>query len=75
MQQSLLAEGLQLEQYGGDVPAVTVSGKTGEGLPSLVETLSAIAEMQDLRAENEGPVHGYVLESNMHKGMGWVANV
>ncbi|KAJ3929978.1 MAG: hypothetical protein NXY57DRAFT_898995 [Lentinula lateritia] len=75
VQQSLLAEGLQLEQYGGDVPAVTVSGKTGEGLPSLVETLSAIAEMQDLRAENEGPVHGYVLESNMHKGMGSVATV
>ncbi|KAJ3895895.1 hypothetical protein GG344DRAFT_85642 [Lentinula edodes] len=75
VQQSLLAEGLQLEQYGGDVPAVAVSGKTGEGLPSLVETLSAIAEMQDLRAENEGPVHGYVLESNMHKGMGSVATV
>ncbi|KAJ3863882.1 hypothetical protein EV359DRAFT_42207 [Lentinula novae-zelandiae] len=75
VQKSLLAEGLQLEQYGGDVPAVTVSGKTGEGLPSLVETLSAIAEMQDLRAENEGPVHGYVLESNMHKGMGSVATV
>ncbi|KAJ4467438.1 initiation factor 2 [Lentinula edodes] len=75
VQQSLLAEGLQLEQYGGDVPAVAVSGKTGEGLPSLVETLSAIAEMQDLRAENEGPVHGYVLESHMHKGMGSVATV
>ncbi|KAJ3855356.1 hypothetical protein EV368DRAFT_34797 [Lentinula lateritia] len=75
VQQSLLAEGLQLEQYGGDVPAVAVSGKTGEGLPSLIETLSAIAEMQDLRAENEGPVHGYVLESNMHKGMGSVATV
>ncbi|KAJ4488479.1 translation initiation factor IF-2 [Lentinula aciculospora] len=75
VQKSLLAEGLQLEQYGGDVPAVTVSGKTGEGLPSLVETLSAIAEMQDLRAEQESPVHGYVLESNMHKGLGLVATV
>ncbi|KAJ4001485.1 hypothetical protein F5050DRAFT_1560782 [Lentinula boryana] len=75
VQTSLLAEGLQLEQYGGDIPAVNVSGKTGEGLPSLVETLSAIAEMQDLRAEQEGPVHGYVLESNMHKGLGPVATV
>ncbi|KAF5391728.1 hypothetical protein D9757_001800 [Collybiopsis confluens] len=75
VQESLLAEGLQLEQMGGEVPAVEVSGKTGHGLPSLVETLSAIAEMQDLRAEHTGPVHGYILESNMHKGLGPVATV
>ncbi|KIK63603.1 hypothetical protein GYMLUDRAFT_162510 [Collybiopsis luxurians FD-317 M1] len=75
VQQSLLAEGLQLEQLGGEVPAVEVSGKTGHGLTSLVETLSAIAEMQDLRAEHDGPVHGYILESNVHKGLGPVATV
>ncbi|KAJ3774773.1 initiation factor 2 [Lentinula raphanica] len=75
VQQSLLAEGLQLEQHGGDIPAVHLSGKTGEGLPNLIETLSAIAEMQDLRAEQEGPAHGYVLESNMHKGLGPMATV
>ncbi|KAF9068645.1 hypothetical protein BDP27DRAFT_1223733 [Rhodocollybia butyracea] len=75
VQKSLLAEDIQLEQYGGDIPAVHVSGKTGDGLPTLVETLSAIAEMQDLRAEHDGPVHGYILESNMHKGLGPVATV
>ncbi|KAE9406743.1 initiation factor 2 [Gymnopus androsaceus JB14] len=75
VQKSLLAEDIQLEQYGGEVPAVFVSGKTGHGLPRLVETLSAIAEMQDLRAEHDGPVHGYILESNMHKGLGPVATV
>lgn len=67
-----MAEDIQLEQYGGDVPAVPVSGKTGDGLPRLVETLSAIAEMQDLRAEHDGPVHGCILESNVHKGLGCV---
>lgn len=67
-----MAEGIQLEEFGGDIPAVHVSGLTGQGLPELVETLSAVAEMQDLRAEDDGPVFGHVLESNLHKGLGSV---
>ena len=65
-----MAENLHLEVLGGDIPSVQVSGLTRQGLPNLVETLSAVAEMQELRAEREGTVHGYVLESKVHKGLG-----
>lgn len=65
-----MAEGIQLEPYGGDIPCVHVSGMTGHGLPVLMETLSAISEMQDLRAEREGAAYGYVLESRIQKGLG-----
>ncbi|KAF8201627.1 P-loop containing nucleoside triphosphate hydrolase protein [Pholiota molesta] len=75
VKKGLMAEGIQLEEFGGDIPAVHVSGLTGQGLPELVETLSAVAEMQDLRAEDDGPVFGHVLESNLHKGLGPVATV
>ncbi|KAG6874270.1 hypothetical protein C0995_001495 [Termitomyces sp. Mi166 len=75
VKKALLAENIQLETFGGDIPSVEVSGLTGLGLPTLVETLSAIAEMQDLRAEREGPVQGYVLESKVQKGLGPVATV
>ncbi|GLB35084.1 putative translation-initiation factor 2 [Lyophyllum shimeji] len=75
VQKALLAENIQLEVFGGDIPSVEVSGLTGHGLPTLVETISAIAEMQDLRAERDGPVQGYVLESKVHKGLGPVATV
>lgn len=67
-----MAEGIQLEIYGGDIPSVEVSGLSGHGLPTLVETLSAMSEMQDLRAEREGPIQGYVLESKVLKGLGYV---
>jgi translation initiation factor IF-2 len=67
-----MAEGIQLETLGGDVPVVPVSGLTGLGLPTLVETLSAVAEMKDLRAETNGRVHGHVLESRVQKGLGCV---
>lgn len=70
MKTALLAEGIQLEDFGGDIPSVEVSGLTGQGLPELVETLSAIAELRDLRAEQDGPVFGHILESNFNKGLG-----
>ena len=70
IQNALLAEGLQLETFGGDIPSVEVSGLTGQGLDRLVETISAVAEMADLRAEQTGNVFGYVLESKVLKGLG-----
>lgn len=65
-----MAEGIQLESYGGDIPAVYVSGLTGQGLPDLVETLAALAEMQDLRAEQTGFAFGEILESKVQRGLG-----
>ena len=65
-----MTEGIQVEDFGGDVPAVNVSGLSGEGLPELLETLSVVSEMQDLRAEQTGSVYGHVLESNVQKGLG-----
>lgn len=72
VQHALLAEGIQLETFGGDIPSVEVSGLTGKGLDDLIETLSLMAEVQDLRAERDGPAYGHVIESKKHKGLGYV---
>jgi translation initiation factor IF-2 len=63
-------EGIQLEAFGGDIPSVEVSGLTGKGMDQLVETISALAELQDLRAEREGQFYGHVIESRVQKGLG-----
>jgi translation initiation factor IF-2 len=55
---------------GGDTPSVEVSGLTGQGLPALIENISLLAEVNELRAEIEGPVHGHVIESKVMKGLG-----
>ena len=70
MQNALWAEGIHLEAMGGDVPSVEVSGLTGHGLDQLVETISAVAEIRDIRAEPTGNAHGFVLESRVQKGLG-----
>ncbi|PVG01707.1 initiation factor 2 [Serendipita vermifera] len=75
VKQMLLAEGVQLEEFGGDVPAVEVSGLTGQGLDTLMETTSLVSELMDIRAEQKGTSVGYVLESKIVKGFGPVATV
>jgi translation initiation factor IF-2 len=70
VKQMLLAEGVQLEEFGGDVPAVEVSGLTGQGLDTLMETTSLVSELMDIRAEQQGTAVGYVLESKIVKGFG-----
>jgi translation initiation factor IF-2 len=67
---ALLVEGVQLEALGGDIPSVEISGLTGQGLDQLMETITAVAEMQDLRAAHEGPACGRIIESKLQKGLG-----
>lgn len=67
---ALGSEGVLVEEDGGDVPAVRVSGQTGLGLDQLVETLSTLAEMRELRARKEGNAEGIVLESKVDRGRG-----
>lgn len=63
------------EDWGGDVPFVHVSAKTGAGVPELLENLSIIAEMQELKAIASGPAKGIVIEARLDKGRGTVASV
>lgn len=72
---ALGAEGVLLEEDGGDVPGVRVSGLAKTGLDDLVETLATLAEVRDLRARKEGKAEGYVLESRVDKGLGSVTTV
>lgn len=66
-----MVAGITVEELGGDIPCVEVSGLTGQGLDTLVETLSAVAEFKELKAEREGVrAEGRVIESRVEKGRG-----
>ncbi|KAH7103922.1 initiation factor 2 [Auriculariales sp. MPI-PUGE-AT-0066] len=66
----LMAEGIELESHGGDIPAVEVSGLSGKGLDDLVETIAAVSELMDLRADRQSLLQGAILESRVVKGVG-----
>ncbi len=73
--QQLAEENFLVEAWGGDYPAVKVSAKTGEGIDELLETILAIAELRDLKADPEKRGVAAVLESEMQKGRGYVASI
>ncbi|KAF1946403.1 initiation factor 2 [Clathrospora elynae] len=59
--------GIEIEDFGGDVQAICVSGKTGQGIPELEEAISTLSEMLDHRADPDAAVEGWVLEGTTKK--------
>lgn len=67
--------GLQTEEWGGDTVTVEVSAKTGQGLDKLLDMVLLVADLEELKAELDGPAEGLVIESHMQKGRGSVVRV
>ena len=63
------------EEWGGNIPFVDISAKSGQGIDLLLETILAIAEMQELKANPNRYALGTVIESKMDKNIGGVASL
>jgi len=63
------------ESWGGETVMVEVSALQNLGIDDLLENLVVLAELEDLRATEEGRARGVVLESNLDIGRGPVATV
>lgn len=74
VKQDLSVHGVHVEDYGGDVQAIGVSGKTGKGMVELEEAIVTLSEMLDHRADVEGNAEGWVIESTT-KSYGRVTSV
>lgn len=73
--QELVAEDVIPEEYGGDIPFVPVSAKSGQGIDSLLENVLLQAEILELTAPVEAMAKGLVIEARLDKGRGPVATV
>ncbi len=63
------------EDWGGDTQFVNVSAQTGEGINDLLENISLQAELLELKASEEGPATGTVIEARLDRGRGPVATI
>ena len=63
------------EEWGGNIPFVDISAKTGQGIDLLLENILAIAEMGELKANPNRYAMGTVIESKMDKNIGGVASL
>jgi len=75
VKQELVTEEVLPEEYGGDVPFVPVSAKTGAGIDDLLENVLLQAEILELTAPVEAPAKGLVIEARLDKGRGPVATI
>ncbi len=63
------------EEWGGDVPFVPVSAKTGDGVDALLDAILLQSEVMELKAVYDGNATGVVVESSLDRGRGPVATV
>jgi translation initiation factor IF-2 len=75
VRQELVVEGVVPEEFGGDVPFVPVSAKTGQGIDTLLENVLLQAEVLELKAPKDALAKGLVIEARLDKGKGPVATV
>ena len=62
--------GVQVEEYGGDVPLIPVSATRGDGMNELLETLVLVADLAELRANPGRASAGVVLEAELDRRQG-----
>jgi len=67
--------GIELEEWGGDVPCVAVSAATGQGIKELLEMILLVAELRELKANPHKTAAGVALEANLTGSRGAVATV
>ncbi|MBU0686582.1 MAG: translation initiation factor IF-2 [Candidatus Margulisbacteria bacterium] len=75
VKQQLSEHGLIPEDWAGKTVMVPISAKQETGIDDLLEMILLVADVQELRANPEGPARGVVIESKLDKGRGSVATV
>jgi len=63
------------EEYGGQVALFPVSGKTGQGIDALLESIFLHAEIMELTDSKDEPLEAVVVESLLDKSRGPVATL
>lgn len=66
--------GITPESWGGEYPFINLSAKTGEGVDTLLETILAIAEVKELKANSNRYALGAVIEEKLDKNVGGLSS-
>lgn len=74
-QASLLEHHIYLEKLGGDIPWTAISAKTGAGIDELLDLVLLVAELADLKAQEDEPASGYVVEAHRDEKRGIAATL
>ncbi len=71
----MAAHNITPETWGGNIPFVNISAKTGENVEEILKTILAIAEMNEYKANPNRYASGTVIESRIDKASGGVSSL
>ena len=63
------------EEWGGETPCIRVSAKKKEGIDDLLEMITLVADLKELKANPDRAAKGTVVEARLDKGRGPIATV
>ncbi|MDO8575358.1 MAG: translation initiation factor IF-2 [bacterium] len=72
---SLVENGIYLEGLGGDIPFVPISSITGEGVSDLLDLIILMAEMAELKSDENVPAKGIIVEAHLDQKKGIAATL
>ncbi|MBI3380011.1 translation initiation factor IF-2 [Candidatus Gottesmanbacteria bacterium] len=75
IKKQLTKHGLNLEEYGGEIPVIPLSAKTGEGVEKLLEMILLLSELNQVQEDMAGKFKAVVIESTLSKSRGAVATI
>ena len=75
VKRQLAEQNLLIEEWGGETVCVSVSARTKEGLPDLLEHILLVAELEELKADPDRPAEGLVIEAHLDPQRGPMADV
>jgi translation initiation factor IF-2 len=70
VKQNLAENEVLVEGWGGTIPVVAISAKTGEGVPELLEMIALQTDIEELKGDPAVPAEGFVIESNLNPKQG-----
>jgi len=73
--QSLAENEIYVEGYGGSIPWVAISAKTGQGVPELLDMMLLVAEMEELQGNPKTSASGVIVEANTDPKKGVAATL
>jgi translation initiation factor IF-2 len=75
VKQQLSQYNLVAEEWGGSTIFAPISAKTGEGIPELLEMITLVTDMQELRASLSGLSKSVIIESKLSPKRGPLATI
>lgn len=70
VKQSLAEHDVLVEGWGGSIPTVPISAKTGENIGELLEMIVLQADLEELTGDESAEASGFIIESHLNPKQG-----